>query len=98
MPTPSETAEHTAERLAPTAVALVLRLRSEPAEQLRRDLLGGLSDRDRDGLIMLLAAAVDPNAPPDVWWGWVRYGRELAAASRLEVSDPAAGLPEGVAA
>lgn len=77
MPSQPETAEDTAERLAPTALALVRRLRSEPVDQLRHELLTGLSGRDRDALIMLLAAAVDPNVSPDIWWNWVRYYDEI---------------------
>src|SRR5690554_2342039 len=88
MPSPHETAEQAAERLAPTAAALVQRLRTEPADQLRRDLLAGLTVWDRDGLIMLLAAAVDPNVDPEVWWGWVRHGDVICAGHRLTAEEP----------
>lgn len=82
-----ETREETAERLAPVAVAVVLRIRAEDVDQLNADLLAGLSHRDLTGLVMMLAAAVDPNVDPELWWGWKRYAEELNRAREASAEE-----------
>lgn len=77
--------EETAVRLAPIADELTRRVRGESAQELWEELLERLDGApcrheqcwrftlDLGGLVMLLAAADDPNVDPEIKWGWRRY-------------------------
>jgi hypothetical protein len=76
-----------AEDLAPIADELVRRIRTDDPRRLCSELLGRLDGWQLWALVCLLAAAVDPTASPEVWWGWTRHRDVLAQAALIPLDD-----------
>lgn len=85
-----------AEQMAPVALELVRRVRTDPPLALWRDLVAPLDGWQQAALIALLAAAVDPSVHPDVWWGWVRHRDVLACRVPGPPVEPAGWEPPDV--